>query len=278
MNFDQDFENQLKAINSEKIANFENLQKIKGELNELLETKSMLFEEICGKILQKSDFLQEVLQRRQMEGKMKKTKEMEFFYEEKAIKTRIEGLEEELEEKNRKKQEISDEISIKQRKLREFMDKNRYLRIEKDLKSKEKTRKFPVFVENKGKIEENLEKLLKSIGFCEFLGVLRRNMKILMNNLDDLNEERIKEMCMEEKILEELQIFFDEKKIDSTTQENLKENIRSYQKILKDFAVFRNFCDFFIFRIFRIFLVFFEFLSFFEFFGFLTFFSNFSNF
>ena len=239
---DQDYENQLNLIKVEKDENYKAMQQIKANLRELNETKSMLIEEITGKMMQRADLLSQIeyLGLKQAQMKTSKSKDIEFFFEEKELKEKMKILERENNDMEAELFLQASEIKKIEAKLKTIYERKKYVKLEIDLKNNEKTKKFMVLIKEKDSIEAIIEGKLKEIEAGEVFAILVNTSKILLENLDEFNEQQIKDLLSYEKLLDDLQRFFEEKTIEKDLQENPKEEIRNYYNLLMNYAIFRK--------------------------------------
>lgn len=218
------------------------MQQIKTNLKELNETKFMLIEEITGKMIQRADFLSQIesLEIKQTQLKTQKSKDIEFFFEERDLKEKLRDLEREIGEMESEATMQAGEIKKSEAKLKIINERKKYILLEIDLKNKEKAKKFMIVIKEKSTLESDLEECLKEIGASEVYPILLNTAKILLENIDDFSEQQIRELLSFEKLLEDLQRFFEEKNIEKIIQEAISEHIQNFYRLLMNYGIFRK--------------------------------------
>lgn len=223
-------------------------------MNELLETKAMIFEEISGKLIQKADFLSQIefLEMKLQTLKENKSTEIEFYLDQKFLKENIEKLCKEISKCESEESILNQEALQIEILLKTIKNKTKSIKIEIDFKNKEKNKKFSTLAKEKLIIENNIQTQLQNVGANDLCLILQNISNILLENLDGFdNEEQIFQKLSHENLLEDLQRIFVENKTDVNIQENLKKEIKIYFQILEDYSIFRNkfrkFCSFYIF-------------------------------
>ena len=202
----------------------------------------MLIEEITGKMIQRADFLSQIesLEIKQTQLKTQKSKDIEFFFEERELKEKLMDLEREIGQMEIDATAQNVEIKKSEAKLKIINERKKYIMLEIDLKNKEKAKKFMILAKEKTNIETDLEECLKEIGAYEVYPILLNTAKILLENIDDFNEQQIRDLLSFEKMLEDVQRFFEEKKIEKNVQETICEHIQNYYHLLMNYGMFRK--------------------------------------
>ena len=235
-------------IKLEKDENSIKLQKIKFRLNELLESKAMLMEEISGKLIERADYLSliEIYTMKQLSyrNNQLQMKEISFYFEEDDLKQKIKGYEEELEVSNRNEENLMEEIKELELKIQNNIEKIKFLKIELDFKKKDKTKKFGIFVKAKLDFEEKIQNQLDFIGAMDYFDSILKPSKSLFEKLDDLdkfNEEQIMQLFTQGTEIADLDSYYTSNDIDPIIKSHIKEILQNYNKILMDYAIYRNY-------------------------------------
>lgn len=233
----------MNILKIEKEANFEQIRQNKRNLNELIESKSMLFEEISGKLIQRADYFAqlEFLELKEMQLKQDESEEIRFFFEEQFLNEKISGCKSEIILKNSKEKDLNNELSSLNNQIISLINKNKSLQISINYKQKERNHRFHNDIEHKKKLHSALEYSLKCIFADDLFNIISKTTELLFENLDEMNDIELKNLLCSEKILEDIQRYFNEKNIAEKTRFNVIENIQIYYDLLKNYAEYRNF-------------------------------------
>lgn len=233
----------MNILRLEKEANFEQIRQIKRNLNELIESKSMLYEEISGKLIQRADYFAqlEFLELKEMQLKQDESEEIRFFFEEQFLNEKIAGCKSEIILKNSKEKDLNNELSSLNNQIISLINKNKSLQISINYKQKERNHRFNNDIEHKKQLQSVLEYSLKCIFADDLFNIISKTTELLFENLDEMNEIELKNLLCSEKILEDIQRYFNEKNIAEKTRINVIENIQIYYDLLKNYAEYRNF-------------------------------------
>lgn len=199
----QDLEKKLESLRNNKLNIHKNLNCESESLNQLLESKALLKEDLNGKLLQRAEL---VAQREELEEifedfQEKYQKDIFFFSEESELKFELTSFQKKLSEINNNKKIYQANIENNMKNIHNLSDKLQLCNQNLSVSNKEKTETLNKIISEKEKAEEilmenfkqfnliELEKILDSL-ICNFSQTLDRI--ILVNQMKFVEKEEEK--------------------------------------------------------------------------------------